>query len=75
MDISYYSQTTNEPEYYSTSSTENDGTVYTIYYWPNYVIYYVMPSTGGFGTWPYTLAGLAICGGAAAILCRRRRRA
>ncbi|MCC8082175.1 MAG: LPXTG cell wall anchor domain-containing protein [Lachnospiraceae bacterium] len=36
---------------------------------------YTMSLTGGFGTWPYALAGLSLCGGAAAILCRRRRKA
>ncbi|MCD7888215.1 MAG: LPXTG cell wall anchor domain-containing protein [Clostridiales bacterium] len=31
-----------------------------------------LPETGGSGTWMYALAGLALCGGAALALCRRR---
>ncbi|MCD8052131.1 MAG: Cna B-type domain-containing protein [Clostridiales bacterium] len=33
---------------------------------------YELPSTGGCGTWMYTLAGLTLCGGAALLLLRKR---
>ncbi|MCD8353572.1 MAG: CHAP domain-containing protein [Clostridiales bacterium] len=33
---------------------------------------YELPSTGGSGTWMYTLAGLTLCGGAALLLLRKR---
>lgn len=34
---------------------------------------YELPSTGGMGTWLYTLAGVILCGGAALVLYRRKR--
>ncbi|MCD8007712.1 MAG: Cna B-type domain-containing protein [Clostridiales bacterium] len=34
---------------------------------------YELPSTGGMGTWLYTLTGLVLCGGAATVLYRRKR--
>ncbi|MCD8010296.1 MAG: LPXTG cell wall anchor domain-containing protein [Lachnospiraceae bacterium] len=34
---------------------------------------YELPSTGGMGTWMYTLIGLLLCSGAALVLYRRKR--
>ncbi|MCD8250079.1 MAG: hypothetical protein LUC60_09565 [Lachnospiraceae bacterium] len=39
----------------------------------NEKIYYELPSKGGMGTAPYTLAGLVLAGGAAGMMCRRRK--
>ncbi|MCD7923055.1 MAG: CHAP domain-containing protein [Clostridiales bacterium] len=61
--------------YYVGTITVTAGSSLTYTATNTYVASYLMPSTGGFGTWPYTLIGFALCGGAAAILCRRRRRA
>lgn len=68
----YSSAAADEPDVYSvvTSGTE---TTYTTYYWPNYKIYYTMPSTGGSGTQIYALIGVLLCGAAVFMYCQRKR--